>query len=291
MSKWPFTSPSKKSEHKKPGGLEEVRKDLHLLKSTLQAGQSFAHKNPEKAVQQMVMAGLKMASHSVFYNPLASPLKLADALKTLGIAALSWAPEVLMATIDQKFGGWTQDQAAEAIEHFHLTSTLKTEVPQLVREKIYAIRVIATSNSAQTEWHIFEKVGGAFNDRVAQFGVVESLTASECAKTVAIIEDIRPDTYENEIKAYIGAACHTDGLYTVSPVKWLALAETYLQQMNFEATGDHVDPDMVKTIADTLSHLRATKTQLRELEDSLVEVQASKLLAIEEYAAEVEDTV
>ena len=276
----PFLRKSENEPHK-------LKTDLKLLKTTVQVGNSLIAQNPGKAVQQLVVAGIKMAANDIFYNPSVNPLKLVDALKTLGIGALGWAPETLMSAIDKKYGGWTDEQVAEALEHFHKTGTLKTKVPQLVREKLYAIRVIATSNSAQTEWHIFEKIGGVLNDRIAQFGTVEPLSAAECARTVAIIEDIRPDTYENEIKIYIGASCHSDGLYTVAPCKWLAMAEPYLQQMNFEATGDQIDLEVKKTIEDALGHLEKTKHEPHEVDDSLVEIQACRLLAINEYAEEV----
>jgi hypothetical protein len=278
-----FFPPPKK---KKEGVFEQTKRHLGLLKSTVQVGEAAISKNPEKAMQQLVVAGLKMAEEIPFYNPAVNPLKLIDGLKTLGIGALAWSPETLMAAIDRKYHNWSDDEVANALEHFHKTGTLKTDVPQLVREKIYAIRVISTSNTAQTEWHVFEKIGGAFNDRVAQFGTLEPLSAAECAKTVALIETIRPDTYENEIKIYIAASCFSDGLYTVDPVKWLAIAETYLQQMNFESTGEHVDPTIKTKILDALNTYRAYKTTVREVPDELAAVQASKLLAIEEYVDE-----
>lgn len=275
--------PQKKQE----GGLEQTKHQLQLLRRSTQIGGSLVSKNPERAVSQLIVAGLKMAGEDVFYNPLVNPLRLVDGLKSIGIGVLGWSPETLMASIDRKFGHWTESQVAEALDYFHKTGNLKTDVPQLVREKIYAIRVVATSNSAQTEWHIFEKIGGVFNDRIAQFGTVEPLTAAECARTVAIIEEVRPDSYENEIKIYIGAACHMSGLYTVAPVKWLAMAEPYLQQMNYEATADRIEVGLKDEIAVKLAQYRNAKMTLREVPDDVVSVQASKLLAIEEYAEEV----
>jgi hypothetical protein len=272
---------------KKEGDLQHARTGLRLLKTTLQVGHSLSSHNPEKAVQQLVVAGLKMASDNLFYQETANPLKLVEELKKLGIGALAWAPETLMAAIDRKYGGWSEDQVAEALEHFQKTGVIKTQVPQLVREKLYAIRVVCTSNSAQTEWHIFEKVGGAFNDRIAHFGTLEPLSAAECARTVAIIENLRPDTYEDEIKCYIGASCHMDGLYTADPVKWIRMAETYLQQMNFETTGEHIDLALRTQIESRLADYVASKTTIREVPEDLVSVQATKLLGIKEYAEEI----
>ena len=255
-------------------------KSLRLVKSTLQMASALKH-SPEKAFQQAIITGLKMASADPFKDPLVNPLKLAAALKQFGLSALSWAPEVLMATIDKEVNSWTPTQVSDAIESYHKTGMLKTEIPQLIREKIYAIRVIATSDSAQTEWHVFEKVGGAFNDRTAKFGVVEPLSIGECAKTIAIIEDIRPDEYTNEVKAYIAACAHTAGLLTATPVKWIAMCETFLQQFNHDATGEALDPILKTSIAEKVTELRSSTQPLQEVEDNVVSIQAAKLLEIE----------
>ena len=270
-----------KDEHQKE---LDPKKGLRLVRSTLQVGEALKH-SPEKAFQQAIISGLKMASENPFKDPLVNPLHLAAALKKMGIAVLGWAPEVLMTTIDRETNGWTDAQVSEAIEHYHSTGTLKTEVPQLVREKIYAIRVVATSDSAQSEWHTFEKVGGAFNDRTAKFGVVEPLSAGECAKTIAIIEDIRPDSYSNEIKIYIAACAHTAGLLTVSPVKWLAMSESYLQQMNKDATGEEISIATKSSIIRRVEELRTS--QMQEVEDDVIHIQAAKLIEIDMMADEV----
>jgi hypothetical protein len=271
--------PKKKDE----GTGVDAAKGLRLAKSTLSIGESLQARNPEKALHQVMMAGLKMASAHPFADSLVSPITLALEIKKLGIAVLGWTPETLMATIDQNFNHWTSAQVHDALEYFHKSGVLKTDVPQLVREKIYAIRVIATSNSAQTEWQTFEKVGGAFNDRLAKFGAVEALTPGECARTVAIIENIRPDTYENEVKVYIAACCHAYGLLTVSPVKWLAFADPYLQKLNQESTGEQLDPGVVIQVTNKMAALKDT---VHEVEEDVISIQAAKLLAIDYMAEE-----
>lgn len=228
-----------------------------------------------------------MAGEGLFHDRLANPLLLSRGLKKLGVSVLGWAPETLMSALDQKFSGWNQGQVAEALEYFHKNGTIKSDIPQLVREKIYAIRVVATSNSAQTEWHVFEKVGGAFNDRTAKFGVVEPLSAAECARTIAVMENVRPDTYQNEIKIYIAASCHHDGLLTVSPLKWLSMADQYLQQMNRDSTGESLGPALKDQIVQTFEKLRSDPTAVKEVGDDLVSVQAAKLAAIHAYAEEI----
>lgn len=287
MSK-PNFPPTKSSTHEENNSESNIRGKLRATKGALRVVESLRGGNPERMIEQAIISGIKMASDkAVFLDSLANPLKIASELKRLGIGVLGWLPETLMSTLDQKYSNWTKAQVSEALDYFNKTGTIKTSIPQLVREKIYAIRVVATSDSAQAEWHIFEKVGGAFNDRVAKFGVVEPLTAAECARTIAVIENIRPDRYENEVKIYIAAACHYSGLYTVAPIKWLSFVENYLQQMNYEATSEHQDQSTKNKIQEKFNQMKANKEKLVEVPDDLISVQALKLLSIDEYAEEV----
>lgn len=239
-----------------------------------------------KLVESLVMTGLKLASDNPFKDPLVNPLVLARALKKEGIEVLAWSPETLMAHLDSKYSDWSSERVTEALKFFHETGTIRSDIPQLVREKIYAIRTVATSNIAQTDWHAFEKVGGAFNDRTAKFGMSEPLSIGECARAVAIIEDIRPDTYENEIKIYVAASAHLAGLLTVGAVKWVAFAEDYLQSMNKDSTGVITDPETKAAITSKFSAIKLSKT-LQEIPDDLVSVQAAKLVAIDHMGSEV----
>ena len=273
---------------KKDSGHEDkFRKNLRALRSAANIGAAVSSGSVERTAEHALMTGLKMASGATLTDPQASPLQILAELKKLGIAVLGWSPETLAATLDEKFIGWDKDRCAEAILHFHKTGVIKSDIPQLVREKIYAIRVVSTSNSAQTEWHIFEKVGGAFNGRTAKFGVVEPLTAGECARAVAVIENIRPDTYSEDVKVYIAVCCHQAGLLTVAPVAWLAQCEEYLQQLNKDATGESVSPPVRNAIIDEYKKITADPSQMREVPEEIVSVQAAKLAAINFYAEEI----
>lgn len=280
MSKSP-PNPSQKEKD----SLQQSRATLRLMKATGQVARDLHGGNPQHAIQHAIAAGLKLAGGAgVFYNSTVNPLTLADALKKLGIQALGWSPEVLMAEIDRQ-DGKSPLELASNLESFHRTGILSTTVPELVRQKLYAIRVIATSNSAQTEWPIFEKVGAAFNDRLAHFGEIQRMSAAECARTVAAIENIRPDTYAEEIKIYIAACCSQDGLYTVEPVKWLKMTEPYLQQMNRDQVGAPADPQVIQQITERMLALKEEK--IHSVSEDLVSIQATKLFAIDQMAEEM----
>lgn len=242
-------------------------------------GQDKKRKREFERYQNKVIAavadGIKMASPDV-YNPACSPLRLLEVLKRLGSQSLTLAPETLMAVLDKEYGGWTSEKVAKALDYFHSTGFLKTDVPDLVRHKLYALRIIMTSDSAHHEWHIFEKIGSAFNDRTAHFGVMEPLTAIECARTVAIMDAVRPDAFTHEVKAYIAAACRTDGLYTVKPSKYLNMSEDLLEKMNREGAGRETDPRIVQAITDRMAELERDPKPAEDF----ISIQALRLIAI-----------
>lgn len=155
-----------------------------------------------------------------------------------------------------------------------------------MRQKIYAIRVVATTDIPHNEWHIFEKVGCAFNDRVAQFGVVERLSAGECARTIAVIESIRPDEYSNEVKVYIAASAHIDGILTLRPSKYLKMAEYQLEQVNFQDIGTHLQYKIKDKIAEKVEYVKAHLKTMTLVED-IETIQAIRLASIDAMGDEV----
>lgn len=262
---------------------------LQLAKTTILSAGNVLQGSHEQALQRAILTGIKMASGHPFSDPLANPLSIAAALKKLGLSALTWAPETLCAEIDRQFNNWDDAKVADALAYFHKYGVIKSDIPQLVREKIYAIRVVATSDSAHTEWHVFEKVGGAFNDRTAKFGVVEPLSAAECARTIATMENIRPDSYSDEVKIYIAACCHEAGLLTVEPLSWLSISESYLQRMNKDAMEEQITPEQKQAILSKYEEEKNSRVP-REIPDEVTAIQAAKLVAINSYAAELTES-
>jgi hypothetical protein len=259
--------------------VKETAKDQKKKARKPQDG-SFARFS--NSVNGTVLRSLKMAQPAI-YESLTSPLVLLQELKSLGPAALAWKPETLFTALDQKYSAWTGERAGQALEKFHATGLLDTNVPPLVRNKILALRVILTSDTVHREWNVFEKVGGAFNDRIPNFGVLEPLSPPECASTVAMLDVIRPDEFANEVKAYIAACCHTDGMYTVTPSKYLRMAEPNLAAMNREETGVATDPEVTASIATELNAIKLYATTIQMREDFAF-IQALKIFSADLYA-------
>lgn len=268
--------------------LSEMQKKKEREKQLLRTGASvanhIAHGRLDKAFRSAVVSGIKLADDQSF-NSDANPLFVTEVLKGLfGVECLGWKPETLMAAIDRRIHGWSDEKIALALEHFHNTGEIKTDVSPLLRQKIYAIRIVATSDTAHSEWHIFEKVGCAFNDRVANFGVVEKLSVSECAKTIALIENIRPDSYTSEIKNYIAACAHEEGFYTLKPSKYLNMAESDLLRLNKESMGVPASVNIILEIQNKYTQMGQDSVKIDP--DSLVDIQAMRLFAADAIADE-----
>lgn len=264
---------------REPTEKDDLKKKLKLVRAGHGIASSLGQGNIEHAFAKTIVSGIKLSNANPFSDPNVEPIFLAQALRSLGIAALGWTPETLFSTIDRMHFGWSEEKASAALEKFHDTGVIQTDVPLLVRQKIYAIRVVATSDTAHNEWHIFEKVGAAFNDRVAQFGVVEKLSPGECARTIAIIENIRPDEYSREIKAYIAASAHEDGILTLAPSKWLGMAKHELLRMNEASMEAPLQAGLHEKISKKLELLKADGGKI-ETED-IVTIQALKLMVID----------
>ena len=262
---------------------DDLKRKLKLVRAGQGITESLATGHLDKAFNKAIVAGIKLAEHvdnNPFTNPLVSPLVLAIEMRKLGLEALAWRPETLFAAIDKRFNGWSDEACKNALESFHDTGVIKSAVPMSVRQKIYAIRIIATSDTAHNQWHIFEKVGSAFNDRIAQFGIVEKLSPAECTRTIAIIENIRPDEYAKEVKIYIAASAHEEGLLTLQPSKWLKMADLYLRDMNKGSMAVEITPEAVHKIEARVSEIRSRPEAVQQSEDALT-IQAIKLLAID----------
>lgn len=275
--------PIQPQEKDKPTSELDRRKyELRLAKGVAAVGQSVLHRDPEAAIIKAIGLGAKLAS-SPFYDENVNVLKLLEELKKMGPEVLLKTPETLFAYIDRTYGNKTEAQSKADILYYHENEILRTDVPILVRNKIYAIRVASMSDAPYEEWNTFEKVGGAFNGRVANFSHVEPLSAAECAVTVALLDQIRPDRFSNEVKIYIANCCHHDGLLTVDPVNELAIAEQYLQQFNEEASGK---PDLLLVAEIKNQYEKLKAGHLEGDHESPAYVQASKLLGAHLMAEE-----
>lgn len=280
--KKPLSEDEKRRRHNRSA--QEVA--LRLAKAVQGTSGAIAKGNVEEAVARAIYSSVKMAAADtdVFYQPHTEPLILVESLRRLfGTACLEWLPETLVTAIDFKSGKIDVDQRQRRLADFHLTGELSTDVPSLIRQKIYAIRVVATSDQAHLIWDVFEKVGAVFNDRLADFGNVQRMSTGECARTIAIMDSIRPDEFGPQVKAYVGAVAHEDGFLTLTPSKWLKTFDADLQRFNIAAKTPSLDDAGQAKLVERLKSAAASDTQDPE---DLFDIQARKLLAVDAMADE-----
>lgn len=262
--------------------VESYRHGLQVAKGISRVGKEIYHGHTDSAVLHAISLSSKLAT-SLFYKNEAPVIELFKELTKLGPGVLVKAPESLYAFIDKTYGKYSQSEANDAIEHFHRTGELKTDVPPVVRNKIYAIRTTAISDAPYSEWNIFEKVGGAFNGRVVNFSHVEPLSAGECAATVALMDYIRHDDFTNEIKIYVALCCFESGIYSVKGCHWLSFAQDALQDLVYQNTGE---PYSSKLSADIEAEFKKLVDNPKLVVDdsTIAGAQAGKLFAAHRMA-------
>jgi len=95
-----------------------------------------------------------------------------------------WEPETLVATFSDKY-----------------------------LDVLQALQLLVTTNQAHEHWHVFEKVGHAFNNNVVDFSIVQPLRTDECALTLKVLRNIRPkEFFDAEVIGYVACCAKHDGL-------------------------------------------------------------------------------
>jgi hypothetical protein len=96
---------------------------------------------------------------------------------------------------------------------------------------IMALQLTARSNAPFEHWHIFEKVGHAFNGNPVDFNVLQPLELHEAALTVFILDTIRPaQAFDDEVLGYIGGVAKFSGIVFL-PAAWFDNAQKYLDEL------------------------------------------------------------
>jgi hypothetical protein len=118
-----------------------------------------------------------------------------------------WEPETIWTTL-------SQDHGIEATEQ--------------IRNVVLSLQVILSTQQPFENWHVFEKIGQAFNMNSVDFGTLEPLELTEAALTIKILNAIRPNQeYDMEVHGYIAACARLAGVL-VLPSKYFSGASNAL---------------------------------------------------------------
>lgn len=106
--------------------------------------------------------------------------------------------------------------------------------PAGIRDTLMALQVLVKTNAPFEEWHVFEKVGHAFNSSAVNFSILQPLEPQEAAYAMAVISRIRPQQeYEMEVLGYI-ASCAREAGMVFLPEKMFPGVQPYLDNLNFD---------------------------------------------------------
>lgn len=134
---------------------------------------------------------------NLFFHHDAHPVVLDFALlKTFGPEWYSWEPETIWASIKETF---------------------KTEISELTRAKVQTIKTIHVSDLTWSSWIVFEKVIQGLNNNVPRFDIMQAPTMEQLYVGIDILDDLRKEDFEPEVKLYIAAAALNEDVCFVPP--------------------------------------------------------------------------
>lgn len=125
-----------------------------------------------------------------------------------------WEPETLWQTLRE--------------DHF------SEGTPEEIRSAIQALQLTVKTMFPFELWHIFEKVGHAFNLNPVNFTIVQALEPDEAALTMGILRRIQPKTpFEPEVLIYVATCAKIAGMVFL-PDEMFPGVQKFLDEITFE---------------------------------------------------------
>ena len=146
------------------------------------------------------------------------------------------------------------------------------DIDDELKNAIQAFQVVALTNFAFEDWHVFEKVGHAFNQNPVNFGHVQPLELDEVAYTIKIMCALRPkEEFEDDVKGYIAAAAKEAGVVYLPEDFFPKGCQDFLDKM-----GNDIK----------LKNLVANNYPGKLEEESALGIQLARLAEIKDYVGE-----
>jgi len=174
-------------------------------------------------------------------------------------------PETLWSMIESDFG----------LKGFGDVSLYRDE-----KDLILAVRLAAVSDAPWVDFHVFEKVGQAFNGNHVNFSTSQPLSPGECLYTVSVLRQIRgKETFGIDVAKYVAVSFKDRGYTAILPGVGADFAQTEL---------DLMDNDLaLKSLTLRLwNKIVETKTDLMEVDlsgERAADIQIARLFTLSEY--------
>lgn len=140
-----------------------------------------------------------------------------------------------------------------------------------LKNVIMALQVVVKTNFPFEQWHVFEKVGHAFNKNPVSFSIVQPLELNEVAYTLKILKKIRPKMkFDPEVYAYIASIAKNSGVVYLPPGLYGGnSSQKFLDEMNNDMR--------------LKERVRTSWPALPGKEETALNVQLARLNEIKEY--------
>lgn len=138
-----------------------------------------------------------------------------------------------------------------------------------LRNLISALQLCVTTNQPFENWHVFEKVGHAFNQNPVNFGIVQPLEPQETALTLKILRAIRPkQEFASEICGYLAATAKNAGLVYLPEEVFTAGCQSFLDEMGNDL---ELKEDLIKGRNKKSAAYEIQIARLKEISDFIQE--------------------
>lgn len=117
-------------------------------------------------------------------------------LKTFGPVWFSWETPTIYQEIQRAFS---------------------SQISEHSRSKIQAVKTIHVSDAVWTSWQVFEKVVQALNGNIPKWEFMQAPSLDQLYAGIDIIDALRRETYNDEVKAYMAAAVLNEDVFFVPP--------------------------------------------------------------------------
>ena len=147
-------------------------------------------------------AGVPLTIRNLFTHHDAHAVVLDFALlRSFGMEWMDWEPETIWAEVQRTF---------------------KTQISELARAKIQAVKTLHVSPGPWESWQVFEKVIQALNNNVPRWDIMQAPGLEQLYAGVDIMDTVQKNPFSDEVKLYMAAAVlHENVLYVPPPLDFI----------------------------------------------------------------------
>ena len=142
-------------------------------------------------------AGSPVTIRTLFVHQDVHPVVIDFALlRVFGVAWHGWEAETIWSEIHRAF---------------------KTQISEIARAKIMAVKTCRVSSGPWESWQVFEKVIQVFNNNQPRWDLMQAPGIEQLYAGIDIMDTLEKRPFSDEVKLYIAAACHNEDVLFLPP--------------------------------------------------------------------------